>query len=124
MLFRSTGGSLTYLGALFLVLLAPVFTGLWGWLDRFGAIQLNHMFVVNTELSSQRPDVVRAIYGMLKQAAAAAPKQELGVNALPFGVEANRRNLEVALDNAHRQRLIDSPMRVDDLFDATTIDLN
>jgi POT family proton-dependent oligopeptide transporter len=32
-----TGGSLTYLGALFLVLLAPVFTGLWGWLDRFGA---------------------------------------------------------------------------------------
>ena len=32
-----TGGSLTYLGALFLVLLAPVFTGLWGWLDKFGA---------------------------------------------------------------------------------------
>ncbi len=32
-----TGGSLTYLGAIFLVLLAPVFTGLWGWLDRFNA---------------------------------------------------------------------------------------
>jgi POT family proton-dependent oligopeptide transporter len=32
-----TAGSLTYLGAIFLVLLAPVFTGLWGWLDRFGA---------------------------------------------------------------------------------------
>ena len=32
-----TGGSLTYLGALFLVLLAPVFTGLWGWLDKFRA---------------------------------------------------------------------------------------
>ncbi len=32
-----TAGSLTYLGAMFLVLLAPVFTGLWGWLDRFGA---------------------------------------------------------------------------------------
>ena len=94
------------------------------WLDRFGAIQLNHMFVVNTELSSQRPDVVRAIYGMLKQAAAAAPKQELGVNALPFGVEANRRNLEVALDNAYRQQLIDGPMQVEELFDATTLELN
>jgi POT family proton-dependent oligopeptide transporter len=32
-----TAGSLTYLGALFIVLLAPLFTGLWGWLDRFGA---------------------------------------------------------------------------------------
>jgi proton-dependent oligopeptide transporter, POT family len=31
-----TGGSLTYLGGIFLVLLAPVFTGLWGWLDRRG----------------------------------------------------------------------------------------
>ena len=31
-----TGGSLTFLGALFILLLAPVFTGLWGWLDRRG----------------------------------------------------------------------------------------
>ena len=29
-----TAGSLTYLGALFLVLLAPVFAALWAWLDR------------------------------------------------------------------------------------------
>jgi POT family proton-dependent oligopeptide transporter len=32
-----TGGSLTYLGAIFLVLLAPVFTALWGFLGRRGA---------------------------------------------------------------------------------------
>ncbi|HMB56591.1 MAG TPA: oligopeptide:H+ symporter [Arenimonas sp.] len=32
-----TGGSLTYLGAIFLVLLAPIFSGLWGWLDKFNA---------------------------------------------------------------------------------------
>jgi POT family proton-dependent oligopeptide transporter len=31
-----TAGSLTYLGALFLVLLAPLFATLWGWLDRRG----------------------------------------------------------------------------------------
>ncbi|SEK82580.1 proton-dependent oligopeptide transporter, POT family [Pseudoxanthomonas sp. GM95] len=31
-----TAGSLTYLGALFLVLLAPIFAALWGWLDRRG----------------------------------------------------------------------------------------
>jgi POT family proton-dependent oligopeptide transporter len=32
-----TAGSLTYLGAFFIVLLAPIFTFLWGWLDKFGA---------------------------------------------------------------------------------------
>jgi len=31
-----TAGSLTYLGALFIVLLAPIFSVLWGWLDRRG----------------------------------------------------------------------------------------
>jgi POT family proton-dependent oligopeptide transporter len=29
-----TGGSLTYLGALFLVLLAPIFSALWAWLEK------------------------------------------------------------------------------------------
>jgi POT family proton-dependent oligopeptide transporter len=31
-----TAGSLTYLGAIFLVLLAPIFAALWGWMDRRG----------------------------------------------------------------------------------------
>ena len=31
-----TAGSLTYLGALFIVLLAPLFSVLWAWLDRRG----------------------------------------------------------------------------------------
>ena len=31
-----TAGSLTYIGAMFIVLLAPVFTMVWGWLDRRG----------------------------------------------------------------------------------------
>ncbi len=33
---QQTGGSLTFLGALFILLLAPLFTGLWGALDRRG----------------------------------------------------------------------------------------
>lgn len=32
-----TAGSLTYLGAMFIVLLAPWFSGIWSWLDRRGA---------------------------------------------------------------------------------------
>ncbi len=37
MVLQQNASSLTYLGALFIVLLAPLFSGLWGWLDRRGA---------------------------------------------------------------------------------------
>lgn len=37
MVLPQNASSLTYLGALFIVLLAPIFTVLWGWLDKFQA---------------------------------------------------------------------------------------
>ena len=37
MVLPQNASSLTYLGALFIVLLAPIFTVLWGWLDKFNA---------------------------------------------------------------------------------------
>lgn len=94
------------------------------WYTRFGALQLNHMFVVNADLSARRPDAVQAIYDMLKRAKAAAPKLELGLDALPFGAQTNRRNLEVAIDMAWTQRLLPRRLVVDELFDATTIGLD
>ncbi len=37
LLQKQTASSLTFLGALFILLLAPVFTGLWGFLDKYNA---------------------------------------------------------------------------------------
>jgi 4,5-dihydroxyphthalate decarboxylase len=34
----------------------------------------------------------------------------------PYGLEANRRNLEVAIDYVHRQRLIPRRYTVEELF--------
>jgi len=34
----------------------------------------------------------------------------------PYGIEANRRNLEVAIDYVHRQRLIPRRFAVEELF--------
>lgn len=45
-----TAGSLTFLGAMFIVLLAPIFTVLWGWLDKRG-------------LNPSKP--VKSAYGLL-----------------------------------------------------------
>ncbi len=42
----------------------------------------------------------------------------------PFGLEANRRNLEVAIDYVHQQRLIPKRFKVDELFDDVTRSLD
>jgi 4,5-dihydroxyphthalate decarboxylase len=91
------------------------------WHARHGAIQLNHLVVVKDALSRTDPGAVREIYRMLGESkrAAGLPKAgELDLN--PFGVDANRRNLEVAIDCCHRQGLIPRRCAVDELFDDTT----
>ena len=91
------------------------------WHAKHGAIQVNHLVVVKDSLSQSDPQAVREIYRLLvesKQAAGLPKAGELDLN--PFGVEANRRNLDVAIDCVHRQRLIPRRYSVDELFDETT----
>jgi 4,5-dihydroxyphthalate decarboxylase len=91
------------------------------WHAKHGAIQINHLVVVKDSLSKSDPQAVREIYRLLlgsKQAAGLPKMGELDLN--PFGVEANRRNLEVAIDCCFGQGLIPRRYAVDELFDATT----
>jgi 4,5-dihydroxyphthalate decarboxylase len=52
------------------------------------------------------------IYGLLVESRKAAGNPETN----PFGLEANRRNLEVAIDCVYRQRMIPRRFGVDELF--------
>jgi 4,5-dihydroxyphthalate decarboxylase len=91
------------------------------WRKKYNAIQVNHMVVVKDSLSKSNPEAVREIYRLLEQSKKAAklPKEgELDVN--PFGLEANRRNLEVVIDTVYRQRMIPRRFSVDELFDDVT----
>ena len=91
------------------------------WHAKHGAIQVNHLVVVKDSLAKSDPHAVREIYRLLLESkhAAGLPKVgELDLN--PFGVEANRRNLEVAIDCVYRQRLIPRRYSVDELLDVTT----
>lgn len=91
------------------------------WHRRHGAIQINHMVTVTSALSRSRPDAVREVYRMLAASRArAAPPDHGGPDLNPFGYAANRRNLEVAIDYAQRQRLLPRPLTVDELFDEVT----
>jgi len=76
------------------------------WRARKGAIQINHMVAV-------KPSVDAApLMRLLHESFAAAGNPELN----PIGLEANRRNLEVAIEFVHRQGLIPRRYAVEELF--------
>jgi 4,5-dihydroxyphthalate decarboxylase len=93
------------------------------WFACRGAVPVNHLVVVTEQLAKSRPDVVAGVYDLLKR-----NKEQMGPAAnpdlVPFGIEANRKPLELIVDYAFQQTLIPRRYAVDDLFDATTRGLN
>lgn len=79
------------------------------WVERKGAIQLNHMVVVKDTVSREQAEEV---YGMLLESKQAAGNPPM----LPHGLEANRRNLEVAIDCVYNQKMIPRRFAVEELF--------
>jgi 4,5-dihydroxyphthalate decarboxylase len=91
------------------------------WHEHNRAIQINHMVVVSESLSKSNPIAVQEVFRLLQQSKKAAPHAAPGaIDMNPFGLEANRRNLEAAIECAHRQGLIPRPFEVDELFNDTT----
>jgi 4,5-dihydroxyphthalate decarboxylase len=95
------------------------------WYRRTGALQINHMVVAKSSLSASDPQAVREVYRLLTESkrAAGLPAAS-GVDVSPMGMEANRRNLEVAIEQVWRRGLIPRRFTVDELFDDTTRGLN
>jgi 4,5-dihydroxyphthalate decarboxylase len=89
------------------------------WYAQEHVIPINHLFVVHTDLSQQRPDVVREIYRLLCESRALAPASATATIPPP-GFQANRKGIQMAIDWSYEQKLIPKRMNVDDLFDATT----
>lgn len=87
------------------------------WGEREHVLPINHLFVVRSELSKERPDVVREIFRMLVESRKQA---QTSVLHAPFGLEANRKGLQLAIDWAYDQKIIPRKLTVDELFDETT----
>jgi 4,5-dihydroxyphthalate decarboxylase len=81
------------------------------WHRRTGALQINHMVVVRQDM---KPEVADEVYRLLRESKNIGAKDEA---TSPFGMEANRRSLEVAIDYIYRQRLIPRRFTVDELFE-------
>ena len=80
------------------------------WAEKHGAIQLNHLVVVKSSVSRDMADDVYRLLVESKKAAGNPPM-------LPHGLEANRRNLEIAIECAYKQALIPRRFAVDELFE-------
>jgi 4,5-dihydroxyphthalate decarboxylase len=74
-----------------------------------GAIQLNHLVVVKDTVSKAQADEVYQLLVESKKAAGNPP-------GLPHGLEANRRNLEIAIDCAYKQKMIPRRFAVEELL--------
>jgi 4,5-dihydroxyphthalate decarboxylase len=79
------------------------------WKAKHGAIQINHMVTVKTTVSDAQ---AQDIFSELRTSREAAGSPEMN----PFGLEENRRNLEVAINCVHRQRMIGRRFTVEELF--------
>ncbi len=91
------------------------------WSESHGGVPINHMLVIREELAAKRPDVVREVYRLFKEAKQASFAETVvpKLDPLRFGIEANRQSLEIVIDFAVKQGLLPRPVAVDDLFTDT-----
>jgi 4,5-dihydroxyphthalate decarboxylase len=91
------------------------------WAERHGGVPINHMMVVRDTIANSKPDVVKEIFRLLRESRRAVPPPVGGaLDPWRFGVEANRRSLEIIIDQSVRQKLIPRKFSVDELFDDVT----
>ena len=88
------------------------------WAQTHGGVPINHLMVVRTAIAKARPDIVKEVYRLLNESRrAVAPPPGGPLDPWRFGVDANRRSLEIVIDYSFRQKLIPRIYSVDELFD-------
>ena len=92
------------------------------WCKREQVFPINHIFVVSSKLSKERPDVVREIYRMLIDSRNLTA-ESVTSGLPPVGLEADRKTLEMAMEWTYEQKMIPRRLTFDELFDDTTAGL-
>jgi 4,5-dihydroxyphthalate decarboxylase len=90
------------------------------WAQTHGGVPVNHMLVVREEIAKSRPDAVAEIFRVFRQARNADTATQGPLDPYRFGVESNRRSLELIIEYSFRQQMIPRKFTVDELFDDTT----
>jgi 4,5-dihydroxyphthalate decarboxylase len=87
------------------------------WYRRTGALQVNHMLVIKSSLAQTHSHAAQEIVRVFSESKRAASLPVAGaLDTCPVGYEANRRNLEVAIDCVYRQGMIPRRFEPEELF--------
>src|SRR4030095_12095834 len=89
------------------------------WRRRRHATSINHVVVVKESLTRNEPDAVRDAFRLLLESRSLA-RAAVDMESIPVGLEAMRSSLQVAIDYAHRQRLLARPLTLADLVNDVT----
>jgi len=86
------------------------------------------MMAIDMDLCKEHPNVIKEVYQILAKSKAVAKHENLrrSVHAVkgeldltPFGIEPNRKALDVLIRYTYQQGLIPRPYSVDELFEET-----
>jgi len=87
------------------------------WHARHGVVPVNHMVVVKGALARTQPDAVAELYRLLLASKTAAGRPAPGaIDLVPFGIEDNRKCLDLLTGYAVQQQSIPRRFSVDELF--------
>lgn len=94
--------------------------------ERFGVFPIDHVVVVKDAVLREHPWLAQALYEALKAAKAEALRRDphahiggagiIAGDPLPYGLEANRKALQMLLDMCLDQHVLHKPTTLEDLF--------
>jgi 4,5-dihydroxyphthalate decarboxylase len=87
------------------------------WYNAHRFVPINHVVVMTRAAAERDPGCVPAVYDLLKRGKTSAPPAQSDMpDALPDGIDAMRRPLQMILDACDEQRLLPHVLDVDELF--------
>jgi 4,5-dihydroxyphthalate decarboxylase len=86
-------------------------------------IPVNHMITVRRELALERPDVIRELIRLFREAKAGAPPAADGRDPLVFGRAAVEPAIRLALRYTREQGLLPHDMQVEDAWEGLPADI-
>jgi 4,5-dihydroxyphthalate decarboxylase len=90
------------------------------WYQRYGAVPINHMVVIREPLLKAKPWLAQEVFRLLAESRKAAGPAKSGRDPFPFGVEANRKSLELIIRYSAQQGLVPRQYEVNELFNDQT----
>lgn len=88
------------------------------WAKRHGGVPINHLMVIRESIAEEQPEVVKAVYRLLREsrAAASAIYDSGDTDPLRFGVSRIRESFDTIVGYALKQKLLTERISADEVF--------